>query len=136
MLNDIITGDVPAKRMRSCKNGAVVVGRSRLGWNEMIVLPFLFRIRCTERRSNTRRRLSTDCSTMSIKAREFSVGHILEYKNSGACGSIICVPSRVRVLLSDVADLLLGAELRCCASWSDIDRRKVSVMVMSVPEAK
>lgn len=68
---EIMTSDIPAKRMRSCKNGAVVVGRSRLGWNEIIVLPFMFRIRCTERRSSTRRRLSAIRSVVSTKTREF-----------------------------------------------------------------
>ena len=52
--------DAPAKRIRSWRNGAVVAGMFNVGWYEMRVLPFTFRTRWTERRSKTKRRLSTN----------------------------------------------------------------------------
>ena len=48
----------PAKRIRSCKNFAVVAGMFMVGWYDMMVLPLIFRMRCTDRRSKTRRRWS------------------------------------------------------------------------------
>ena len=48
----------PANRILSCKKGAVVVGRLRLGWKEIMVLPLIFRMRWTESRSKTSNRLS------------------------------------------------------------------------------
>jgi len=50
----------PANRILSCKKGAVVVGRLRLGWKEMIVLPLMFRMRWTDNRSKTSNRLSLE----------------------------------------------------------------------------
>ena len=47
----------PANRILSCKKGAVVVGRLRVGWKEMMVLPLIFRMRWTESRSKTSNRL-------------------------------------------------------------------------------
>lgn len=66
---DIMIG-VPAIQMRSCKNEAVVVGRLRLGWNEIIVLPFLLRIRYTERISSTRMRISAVRGPVRTKTNE------------------------------------------------------------------
>jgi len=47
----------PANRILSCKKGAVVVGRLRVGWKEMMVLPLIFRMRWTESRSKASNRL-------------------------------------------------------------------------------
>ena len=50
--------DAPAKRIRSWRNCAEVAGMFNVGWYEMMVLPLMFRMRWTDRRSKTKRRLS------------------------------------------------------------------------------
>ena len=50
----------PENRILSCKKGAVVVGRLRLGWKDMIVLPLIFRMKWTDNRSKTSNCLSLE----------------------------------------------------------------------------
>jgi len=58
--NKVRLNNSPANRILSCKKGAVVVGRLRVGWKEMMVLPLIFRMRWTESKSKTSNRLSLE----------------------------------------------------------------------------
>ena len=63
----IINLDAPANRIRSWRNGAVVAGMFNVGWYEIMVLPLIFRMRWTDKRSKTRRRLSTNLCQIKKK---------------------------------------------------------------------
>jgi hypothetical protein len=54
--NEVRLTNSPANRILSCKKRAVVVGRLRLGWKEMRVLPLILRMRWTDNRSKTSNR--------------------------------------------------------------------------------
>ena len=58
--NEVRLLNSPANRTLLCKEEAVVVGRLRLGWKEMMVLPLIFRIRWTANRSKVIDRLTLE----------------------------------------------------------------------------
>lgn len=117
----------PANRIFSCKKWAVVVGRLRLGWKEMIVLSLIFRMRWTDNRSKTRNRLSLEGARHYCGYKLQIEKNLLEYSARGECGSIICLPRSV-----------LGAAtlVRLSVDLFIIDRKKLRVIVMSTGNAE
>ena len=95
----------------------------------MMVLPLTFRMRCIDRRSKTRRRLSRNqCQNGEGRDR---VRDKLECKMRGACVSIDCEPNNVCASSSCRLSIDGFAE-SCIASYRGIERKKVRVIVMSI----
>jgi len=93
-----------------------------------MVLPLTFRMRCTDRRSKTRRRLSRN-QGQDEEERD-RVRDRLECNMRGACVSIDCEPNNVSTSLSCGLSID-GLAASRIASYCGSEHKKVRVIVMS-----